>query len=1462
MFFLNELKDLKLYRRQVVLPLNEKNKRKNSVAFLLHPELFRGLECINSMIIPKYYNCYYVERSMLYYITQENSINELTNRSQIMEESYLYDEDSSKIGSIADSFALGENAAIYLPESDIESIHEDATTTLLKKMYKNNRLKNNKALRSVYDSVKENYPFIKRTLYDISKYNEFNLFIDLSYYMNAYIKNNTFKNKRGYSSFISLLKKLLNDSRVSKAGYNNKCVIIPVDEWIKVANTEKYYLINNSVNPLSIIYYSCLNNNLQILKDTFGDSDVLFIGASSYMIINFGRIEKLKSVQFLKLIQRIHSKEYVEDDAADPKSYNKLIDPYNHNPIDSKSEISSPAAIKMNIIDKLEKSQKLIIDDISMDDIPDDADQNTKAKKEIVKTISNKASAATTEDDTLDMIDQDKEDAERLKQLLSDLATSPDDRGSDISGARASRMTKLQDDFLDSTFEGKSVKEIVNSTADTEEKPKPLKLKVDSINQEWQNLTFAPTLESYDLESDIVRIFNCFSSKSNPLVIRELNKVDTSVTGNLVYTYTCKYESAKGTRYTIIVDIPKFVDGKYMVLHGNRKNIPIQLFLMPIIKTEEGTVQIVSNYNKIFIRRFGTSQGKSNPMSDKFIKAVMNGKYKDVSIVYGDNTKVCSKYELPIDYIDMAGTFSRIETKNIVIEFNQDVLHETLKIDDAKGLCFGYYKQSKEPLYFKPDPKKPVYFSTFLMYVLDTHLSEKDRDVFKDEFKKASLSVRYCYSRAKLLGVEIPLIVICGLAVGLEKTLTKAKIKYSIHTKRPSYDIENQDIIKFKDGYLLYELDYASGLLMNGLKQCPTDMHSITNINTRIMYLDFLENFGGRIKADGLDNFQDCMIDPITEEVLKHYKLPTDYVDVLLHANLLLSDNKFVKHGNIRSSRRMRRIEQIAAYLYSELAKSYGTYSTGLKHGRNTGFTLGRENVIKSLLVGNTTDDQSILNALGEYEAYYAVTPKGLSGMNEDRSFSLDKRSFDDSMMNIMSSSTGFANTVGIARQATIDPNIEGSRGYIYNDPENINEINAVKTLCMTESVTPFTATRDDPMRLAMGFVQTSKHGMRCEKSDPALITTGADEALPYLISNTFAYKTKENGVVVELDPNDHMVIQHGEGNGATFEYVNLADTVQKNSSSGFFVTLKLDTDLKVGSKVKAGQIVAYDKSSFNSEMGYDDNIAYNIGTLAKFAILNTDEGFEDSAIISDDLSEGLASDIVLAEELNFDKNTNIYNMVEKGQHVNEGDPLMIIQDAYEDADLNVLLKNLKGDESEVTDLGRKKKTSKVTGVIQDIIIERTAPVEELSPTLKKIVKKYESNINARRNVMKKYKIEDSNKILQDTETMEPTGTLKACPDGVKITIYMKYHDKFSVGCKLIYGTAVKGVCKEIFEKGEEPYSEYRKDEKIHALLSIGSINARMATSVLVTTGINKALIELSRRCKDMAGIKYDVNML
>lgn len=1616
MYFLDELDNYRLYRRSVLLPIDEKNKKHNCAAFLLSPNI-EGTKDIfrNSLLVNRYYNAFYTERAVLYYVNQENVIEEIVgdfvsdtvslyddsniqiqfngydhnisdvksvltkkwfkskidefkiNPKKIKEipitilesrkdstgnmiyvvpkyrypkefKSYenfcyfnalvwlfnqanpeindwlcyalalkesgvsslyakrewpfhynlgiicrsldLFEENNSRAAYISelikgynglakleiridDMFSLlGKELGSSLKKSFYENsmpisdttdiIFEDSSyNPLFKKTIMKNRIKTAKELKEFYDKIKDEFLDIKYTYNDINLYNRLNLFVDLSYYSNSFLLNTTTTKIRGAKAYLELIKRLLNDKRFEES-YTKQTIIIPVNSWAKITNDdENMHLIGKHINPISCIFW-CLSSNAGInLKDIFGDREVLFLGDSSFMKINFSKLYKLNKTLFLRNIRMIIKNSMVLDPEAK---------------IGTKAT-SSARAIKMSIVDNIEKSAKIKIDDISGEEpVGKNTTEEEDKKTAIVQTVKAATANQNNEDDAIDSIDQNKEDAERIKKLMSDLATNPDDRGSNISGARASRMLKLQNDFLDSEFEGKSMREIIksNETESEAEVVKTVKLDIDSVNPEWKDMKFAATMGSYKLDDDIVRIFGSFYNKSNPLVVRELNKEDTSTSDDLIETYTCKYESAKGERFTLKLDIPKFVDNQYMILRGNRKNIPIQLFLMPVLKTEENAVQIVSCYNKIFVRRFGTNSGKSNPVTDKLMKA-LDKEYKHIKTETGDNSKVCSKYELPIDYIDLASNYSKIETPRYTFLFNQDYIRSKYKIDDKNGLCFGIDKKTKEPIYFKPNPDQPIFFSYYLQMMIETSLANtNERELFIDNFNSAATAVRYCYSRASILGTNIPLVVICGLAEGLEKTMQKAKIKYSLSESRPKYDKATQDIIKFNDGYLLYNLDYSSCLLMNGLKQCATEEHSLTEINSRLMYLDFLDMFGGRIKADGLDNFQDCMVDPITREVLQHYKLPTDYVSILLYANFLLSDNKFTKHGDIRSTRRMRRMEQVASYMYEVLSKAYGAYSTGLKHGRNVGFSVKQSAVIDRLLVGNTTDDQSILNALGEYEAYYAVTPKGPSGMNSDRAYSLDKRSFDDSMVNVLSASTGFAGNVGISRQATIDANIEGSRGYIYNDPDMENgEINSVKTLCMTESLTPFTTTRDDPMRLAMGFIQTSKHGMRCNHSDPALITSGADEALPYLISNTFAYKAKENGKVVEIVPDEYMIIEYDKPvDGKSHEYIDLSESVQKNSSSGFYVTLKLDTELKEGKRFKAGDIVAYDKQSFSDEMGADDNIAYNIGTLAKFAILNTDEGFEDSAIISNSLSEAMASDVVLEKEITIPKAANVYNLVKKGQEIHEGDTLMILQNAYDEEDVNMLLKNLAGSEDEITDLGRIPIKSKVTGVVQDIIIERTVEIDELSPTLKKVVNSYENDIKRKKKAMNQYGIEDENKTLPDTEAMPATGKLKNAYDSVVIRIYLMYHDKFKVGDKLIYGTAVKGVDKDVFPEGLEPYSEYRKNEKIHALLSIGSINARMVTSVLITTAINKGLIELSRKVKEMAGIPYDDNLI
>ena len=89
----------------------------------------------------------------------------------------------------------------------------------------------------------------------------------------------------------------------------------------------------------------------------------------------------------------------------------------------------------------------------------------------------------------------------------------------------------------------------------------------------------------------------------------------------------------------------------------------------------------------------------------------------------------------------------------------------------------------------------------------------------------------------------------------------------------------------------------------------------------------------------------------------------------------------------------------------------------------------------------------------------------------------------------------------------------------------------------------------------------------------------------------------------------------------------------------------------------------------------------------------------------------------------------------------------------------------------------------------------------------------------------------------------------------IKVALYNKdYSDKIT------YFAANKATLRAVIEEGQEPYTDFRPEEEVSAMLSVSSINKRMVTSILLNGALNKLLIELDRTIKDKLGIPYDVN--
>lgn len=1318
----------------------------------------------------------------------------LTNESYVLNDNYFQTKDS----------------VIFFTEAS----DNDAR---LKKLLFNDRIRNDKELFAIYDAVREKNPWIKYTFIRPDRYKDRNVFIDMRYYNDAFLRNNLYKNVKGAEIYFDLLMKLIKTKGFDH--YDRKTIFVDVNEYNPKDGTD-IFDYKKTVNPISMLVYLMTYNPSKI-RSGFSGYTIVFFGKIGYFKLTVGEKTEFNRNKFKMLITKLLSAEPIQDD-------NLAKD--------------SPKAIKNDILDRVETSQGIKVHNLTGGEetmTPEELEiklKTSEAKKKELSDMIDKA--AETSNSTEEAID--KLETEEFKKLLMDLAAEEEEK-SQVSATRAARMTKLNQDFNKKKLDGTTVKDLLDRSKEDRELP-TTSVPVDSINDEWNNLQFANFNDIYENDEDIVAILDFFSTRSNPVSVLNIDKQDTSTTEDSIYTYTVKCEDANGKRFTLVFDVPKFRNGRFMRLRGNEKTISAQLPLLPIIKTDEDTVQIVSNYNKIFIRRFGTSAGKSYSSAGRIIKALEKYQGSSIKVKAGDNTKICRKYDLPIDYIDLSSTYSTITvpSQKLTIYFNQDELRKKYNVDDSKGLPFAV--QEERILYWDG----PVTFSAWLAQVL-----AKGDPKFGELYDSIKPAKRYTYSKASILNTEIPLIVIMAYSEGLFTALKKGNVKYELIEKRPNINPDTHDVVRFEDGYLVYELDYNSSLLMNGLKECGTEAYSIKEVNSKLMWLDFLDQFGGRIKADGLDNFYDLMMDPMTIEVCKDFRLPYDYIEVLAYANMLLADNKYNRHVDL-SGNRYRTKEIITGYIYKSLATSYGQYSNMLKRSKKDAtMSIKRSQVIDNIMADPTAGDLSVFSPLLEVEAANSVSFKGLAGMNSDRSYGLDKRTFDRSMLNKLAMSTGFAGNVGLTRQATINMAVEGKRGYLNTD-EN-PDMNDVNTLCFTEALTPMCTTRDDPFRTAMTFIQTNKHNMRTKVSTPLLVTNGADEALGYMCSDMFAYKAKDKGEVTTLTE-EYMVITYTD---KTTEFVDLRENVKKNSDGGFYGVLKLDTDLKVGDKVKPGQIVAYDKFSFSKSVGKKVNPQYNIGVLSKIAVLSTDEGYEDSAIISPWLAKAMTSEVVVKKEITIPKNTNVLSMVKKGQAIEEGEPLMIFQNAFDEDDLNALMKNLADDDDDISDLGRVRVKSKVTGVVQDIVVYRTVEEDELSDSLKKVVKDYESSVSKVKRVADRCD-NDTEENFTPNYKLEATGKLKHARDSVLIEFYLKYEDEMGIGDKLVYDRALKGVIKDIFPEGKEPSSEYRPEERVEAFLSVASINGRMVGSVLNIWAMNKIMIELGRSVKDIMGIPYD----
>ena len=145
--------------------------------------------------------------------------------------------------------------------------------------------------------------------------------------------------------------------------------------------------------------------------------------------------------------------------------------------------------------------------------------------------------------------------------------------------------------------------------------------------------------------------------------------------------------------------------------------------------------------------------------------------------------------------------------------------------------------------------------------------------------------------------------------------------------------------------------------------------------------------------------------------------------------------------------------------------------------------------------------------------------------------------------------------------------------------------------------------------------------------------------------------------------------------------------------------------------------------------------------------------------------------------------------------------------------------------------------------------------MEELNDSLQKIIRKYKSKVQKRKNALEGIKTASVH--IPPVEQQKPDSDGKSKVgveeyEGVLIEFYVEYYDEMGEGDKLVYSTALKGVVSQVIASTEAPLTEYRRNDPIEAIITPTGIISRMTLDIYSMLYSNKVLVELGKQIKEI----------
>lgn len=370
--------------------------------------------------------------------------------------------------------------------------------------------------------------------------------------------------------------------------------------------------------------------------------------------------------------------------------------------------------------------------------------------------------------------------------------------------------------------------------------------------------------------------------------------------------------------------------------------------------------------------------------------------------------------------------------------------------------------------------------------------------------------------------------------------------------------------------------------------------------------------------------------------------------------------------------------------------------------------------------------------------------------------------------------------------------------------------------------------------------------------NDKPLVGSGMEKIIAYNVSESFSYVASGSGKVTKVDTTNQLAFLEFD-DGRT-EVIDLRPTMNAHSS-GYYLKSQLQLLLKEGQKFKDGEVIAVDPAYFTTDKGHNA-VEYKLGTLANVAMASGDNTLEDSSYISTVFGEKLATKMTKRKDIVLGPNATIQHMVKVGDKIQNGEPLIVYENSFEDDSLNEILKKL-GDEFEETidSLSRNTFRSMVTGEIVDIEIYYTEDLDTLSPSIRKYLNPYLNRMKKVKNIIFNNSSDGLNRIafnIPVVEKQEGNKVKGVNVEGIIIFFYIEYNDVAGTGDKVAYYGPTKSVIADTLLPEEMPYSESNPDKPLDAVFSPLSIVSRNTMDIPKMLYTNKVLVGAKDKLREM----------